>query len=680
MGTDYFYSGVVESEINKGLLDALSAYAEEQKKQVYVVDKPLGTKKYNYDYQTGFIILIPGYKLLFVDYSVLEDAQTQQDEFFEDFVEDVGSLSDKFEYRKVIGRPRVWREALTHKKAKVNAENILSFLNECELQDEVGRRNVALLISLIISSINDINQVKEELPTALLDKVKQKIVLFDGLQSRFIYSSNDDSRRKKRTKIQGLSGTGKTELLLHKLKELYTENESNKILFTCFNKVLAHTLNTRIPKFFDFMRVEQQITQERLTCVHSYGSRGVRYSGAYAFITTHYGLDFSSYNSSVHNHFDKICKHAIEQLTVIKQQQGSAFQYAFDYILIDESQDFPDSFFDLCDLVTKHEIYIAGDIFQDIFDQSSTRTAEVDFLLSKCYRTDPKTLMFAQALSLGLFENPALKWLADDQWTKCGYQFEKNGEQYTFTREPLRRFEEDGTLQSNIVLSSPYALADLSTCIINTIKRIKRENSTVQPDDIAVIFLDSYDNTSKIASQLEILIRNDSDLGWPVNNAITSKESVQGKLFISNKNNVKGLEFSFVICVTQGFSQARSFRNALYMVLTRSFLQSYLILSSTGVTPTFLARIQNEASEIQSSNKLVVQKPKNMASDTLIDYDGSLQTLHDRIERILNANNVSDENVRTSIQEKMAGNGYMTDELLADAIKQYASQNFGGLF
>jgi hypothetical protein len=45
MGTDYFYSGVVESEINKGLLDALSAYAEEQKKQVYVVDKPLGTKR-----------------------------------------------------------------------------------------------------------------------------------------------------------------------------------------------------------------------------------------------------------------------------------------------------------------------------------------------------------------------------------------------------------------------------------------------------------------------------------------------------------------------------------------------------------------------------------------------------------------------------------------------------------
>ena len=679
MGTDYFYSGIVENTINKGLLEVLSAYAEEKKTQVYVVDKPLGTKKYSYDYTTGFIVLIPGYKLLFVDHSTDQNAQERLANFFEDFVEDVGSLSDKFDYRKVIGRPRVWRDVLTHQKIEVNAGNIRSILGECELHDEELKRNVALLISLIISSINDINQVKKELPTTLLDKVKQKIVLFDGLQSRFIYSSDDNGPRKKRTRIQGLSGTGKTELLLHKLKELYTANESNKILFTCFNKVLAHKLNTRIPKFFDFMRVEQQITQERLTCVQSYGSRGIKYSGAYAFITSHYGLDFSPHNN-VSNHFDKICKHAIDQLKVIIQQQGSAFEYAFDYILIDESQDFPDSFFELCELVSKHEIYIAGDIFQDIFDQASTSRVEFDFLLSKCYRTDPKTLMFAQALSLGLFETPALKWLAEDQWTKCGYQFEKNGDQYTFTREPLRRFEEDGSLQSNIILSSPYTLNDLSSKIIDTIKQIKITNATVQPDDIAVIFLDSFDNTAKIANKLEHLIRNDSELGWRVNNAIATKASVQGALFISNKNNVKGLEFPFVICVTQGFNQSRSFRNSLYMVLTRSFLQSYLILSSTGVTPAFLARIQDEANKIQSSNKLVVQKPQNMASDTPIEYDGNSQTLHDRIERILDQEQMTDQNVRTIIHEKMADNAYMDDELLTKAIKQYAHQHFGGLF
>ena len=195
-----------------------------------------------------------------------------------------------------------------------------------------------------------------------------------------------------------------------------------------------------------------------------------------------------------------------------------------------------------------------------------------------------------------------------------------------------------------------------------------------------MIFLDSFDNTAKIANKLEHLIRNDSELGWRVNNAIATKASVQGALFISNKNNVKGLEFPFVICVTQGFNQSRSFRNSLYMVLTRSFLQSYLILSSTGVTPAFLARIQDEANKIQSSNKLVVQKPQNMASDTPIEYDGNSQTLHDRIERILDQEQMTDQNVRTIIHEKMADNAYMDDELLTKAIKQYAHQHFGGLF
>lgn len=59
--------------------------------------------------------------------------------------------------------------------------------------------------------------------------------------------------------IQGLSGTGKTELLLHKLKDLYTSEDDTKIFFTCHNIALANTLRERIPTFFNFMKVEKQI-------------------------------------------------------------------------------------------------------------------------------------------------------------------------------------------------------------------------------------------------------------------------------------------------------------------------------------------------------------------------------------------------------------------------------------
>ena len=63
-------------------------------------------------------------------------------------------------------------------------------------------------------------------------------------------------------------------------------------------------------------------------------------------------------------------------------------------------------------------------------------------MLSKCYRTDPKTLMFAQALGMGLFEKEKLWWLDKEQWEQCGYHVEIEGKRYTLTRDPLRRFED----------------------------------------------------------------------------------------------------------------------------------------------------------------------------------------------------------------------------------------------
>ena len=83
-------------------------------------------------------------------------------------------------------------------------------------------------------------------------------MLFDGEQTRFIY----DEPHEKRITIQGLAGTGKTELLLHKIKEIYTHNDEVKIAFTCHNKILADNLRTRIPEFFNFMKVQEQIKWE----------------------------------------------------------------------------------------------------------------------------------------------------------------------------------------------------------------------------------------------------------------------------------------------------------------------------------------------------------------------------------------------------------------------------------
>lgn len=382
----------------------------------------------------------------------------------------MGSISDKYRYKQVIGRPRSWRddliEEVKYDPAVFSLENLLAktYINAGDRQ-----KVCELLISLLTGSINDIDKVKGSVPDNLLDKVKQKILLFDGDQTRFVYQKITNPV----IRIQGLSGTGKTELLLHKLKELYVGSENSKIMFTCHNKILADNIKKRIPDFFNFMKVEQQIKwNERLWCVHAWGSLIDEDSGAYRYICEHYGLTFYRYSYSMS--FDTACRLALEQI-----KEKNEVDFAFDYMLIDESQDFPQSFFDLCERVTKSTVYIAGDIFQSIFDENIVSNIEPDFLLSKCYRTDPRTLMFAHSLGMGLFETKKLRWLEDREWTACGYLINKvsNDTRYRLKREPLRRFEDLGSENFDsveLVLTSSGTGCDVQARILTIIKDIRK--------------------------------------------------------------------------------------------------------------------------------------------------------------------------------------------------------------
>ena len=257
---------------HQDVIDAIAKYANEQKLQMYLLKSPLGNKKYVYADKDSFILLSPHHKITFITCRGILDNVFE--DYYEDVIEDIGAISDKFLYKEYIGRTREWKEKLTRKVLSESLlKNINQFYNEAYVEDVVIRRKLELVISLFIGSINDITNVSLDEPKEILDKVKHKIQLFDGDQTNFIYGSLD----KKVVTIQGLSGTGKTELLLHKLKELYTENESNRIFFTCHNKILAKNLHERIPAFFNFMKIEQQIEwNKRLWCANSWGSQGDR--------------------------------------------------------------------------------------------------------------------------------------------------------------------------------------------------------------------------------------------------------------------------------------------------------------------------------------------------------------------------------------------------------------------
>lgn len=570
MSSFFYIQPDLKNDTNADFLNSVEEYANTHQMQIYAIMNPLGENKYKYNRDDILIILSPGYQLAFVAFS--DDVDGIQN-FIEDFIEDLGSLSDKYNYKDTIGRPRAWKDKLVTEcsYADFSFGNLDKFFDEIKIIDGVLAKKSELIISLLTGSINNIDKVKGNVPDNILDKVKQKIILFDGDQTRFVYQKFD----KKKVVIQGLSGTGKTELLLHKLKEIYLdkENLNSKIMFTCHNKILADNMRKRIPEFFNFMKVEQQISwNERLWCVNAWGSQYDGNSGAYRYICEYYGLSF--YRFSYVMTFDKVCRIALDEL---KKLPSNEFKHCFDFMLIDESQDFPSSFIELCELVTRDTIYVAGDIFQSIFDTNISNEIQPDFLLSKCYRTDPRTLMFAHGLGMGLFEEEPLTWLMNNEWEACGYIVDESVKgKLRLKREPLRRFEDvtDAKIHSVELINSTYETEEEN--ILGILRKIKEENPTVLADDIGIIFIDQAKTIFKIADRLELSVPR--LLGWKVNKAYETKEKIKDTLFISNKNHVKGLEFPFVICVTRDIIKSHSYRNSLYMMLTRSFIKSYLLL------------------------------------------------------------------------------------------------------
>lgn len=217
-----FYCDVEENPITKQFISPLKEYSMQHSKQIYILKKALGTsKEYTYDLTDVAIVLMPKHPILILNYgsanySELEDYQL-------DFREDLGFLADKYNYNKILGRARKWADNYFAIK------NLDEFDVKVYLEGEIEplyQRKIDLLISLLIGSINSIDKVGMKEPETLLEKVKQKIILFDGQQSRFIYQA----REQKAIAIQGMAGTGKTELLLHKLKDIYSTEKDSVIV------------------------------------------------------------------------------------------------------------------------------------------------------------------------------------------------------------------------------------------------------------------------------------------------------------------------------------------------------------------------------------------------------------------------------------------------------------------
>jgi len=568
------------------------------------------------------VVLIPNYFPLILKTNYLKEEIFA--DFKEEFLASIYSIADKFNFSKndCLGKITKWKKFFK----EILYEDLDSnfSIDTFKINDFEKERKVKILISLIIDSQNEAERVcKLDDKSSALEKVKKRIRLFDAEQTRFLYNEPN----KKVITIQGLSGSGKTELLLHKIKRYFENEKNSKMVLTCHNKVLAKKLENRIDEFFDFMGVRNRNRwKERIYIGNAWG-------GFYRQVCDENNINFLKFRDE--SNFDKVCECALKELQDKKDYKK------YDYIFIDESQDLPENFFKLCEMLANKKVYIVGDIFQDIFGNKIKKVTDVDFTLKESYRTHPKTLMFSQAIGLGLMEDKLIDCLKANEWESCGYQvFDLGDNKYKLKRENLAIFLDEE------VDNNPFEIYKIKSweLLKNTINKIQSNYPELKLGDIAIIVLfKNKKNTYKYISEIENILY-EMKLSYTI--AYETREYKEDKIFVTNQNNVKGLEFPFVICISDkiNFQEITTteikFRNSLYMALSRSFLKTYWF---TIEEENYLDQIKDKSKSIIENLELEITIPKNcddiktrilkiLKSNETLSFREFLNKIYDKLE------------------------------------------------
>ncbi|NBK99863.1 MAG: endonuclease, partial [Erysipelotrichia bacterium] len=250
---------------------------------------------------------------------------------------------------------------------------------------------------------------------------------------------------------------------------------------------------------------------------------------------------------------------------------------------------------------------------------------------------------------------------------------EKEGEYYSLSREPLRRFE---NIEEKITgLRLEFAENDqYLEKVLGAIKDIREKNPTVEPGDIGIVFLEDSKSNYNLAEQL--IIKIDQIFGWTAIKGYEVKNKTDNALFISNRNNIKGLEFPFIVCLTtSALDSNTTIRNSLYMMLTRSFITSYLILSEKNGDINL--EIKSGAQEINETGQLRVKKPlpNEIMDKTKLMLEANInKSQFEIVEEILQQSfNIKDRKIKEQIHRVV--NVMLSDSVDVDKIYAVISKN-----
>lgn len=341
----------------------------------------------------------------------------------------------------------------------------------------------------------------------LLDR---RIAILDEVQHRATVQIPPGPQR-----IRGLAGTGKTILLTMRAAFIHQRFPKAKILFTFHTQSLYNQARDLITKFYrDNAEVDPD--WDNLHVRHGWG--GSHKPGVYWDACRRAGIPALTFGQAKvideSNPLGGACKVALK----------AKLEPVYDFVLVDEAQDFPKEFFRLLYQITKDpkQIYWAYDELQSLSaveipnpeESFGTKDGkaivslegeypggiEKDVVLNKSYRCPLDVLMLAHGLGLGVHRAKGPVQMVPDAstWKALGYELEsgkiETGSEVVLVRPLENSPNQISTVydgEEDIIVVSKHDNRDKEMAsVASAIAKLIKEQD-VQPHQIVVVSLDS---------------------------------------------------------------------------------------------------------------------------------------------------------------------------------------------
>jgi superfamily I DNA and RNA helicase len=483
---------------------------------------------------------------------------------------------------------------------------VAEHLNEIKLPQQIDDFTFKEILAVLEGSKGIIKPKERPLSKRLdtkgriLQEIEMEIANFDRDQKRAALNIIDGPQR-----IRGLAGSGKTIVLTWKAALIHLQHPDATVVYTFYTKSLYEFIQRLITRFYR-QYSDKDPDWNKIHIRHAWGGRNV--AGVYSDICHTHNIPTTTFSEAKNlggdRPFDEVCKKLL----------SNRLNKLYDYTIIDEAQDFPPSFYQLCLSVTENKRIIWGyDECQNILNidiQDTKKTfgkdkngqysvdlskspdgVNNDVVLHICYRNPREILIYAFALGLGLYNNRILQMPENnDHWEDLGFKV-LQGTSKTRDGMKIERPIENSPLAKNKLLKSDevFTLQTFSSveeeCDYVAQEIVDDIKSELLPEDILVISLDDR-FARKYFDRLSVLLSKRKIHTYDLMSApsISTTFSLKNHITLSTVYRAKGNEAGrvYVVGVDSAFitKDSISSRNKIFTALTRA--KGWLTVTGVG--------------------------------------------------------------------------------------------------